>query len=436
MKKRLLGKATFRYIIYHSRKRITVHCDPRHILETFFGVREVLSSVPALRDAVSEEALDIESIRLEDWFTTGPRTDFTRFKTVETETMNPIAEIAGRLLDDHKGFVLTTIVSRHGSTPRTAGTRMIVFEDGRAVGTIGGGLLEARVIQKAGDVLSSRRPMVIPFDMTDSEVAAIDMICGGRLEVLLEFVDRGSPAAIVFKCWRETQCTSDPCLFLTVLRFANGNVEGIDHCLLKNQRAICGDLPLSPATVEKLIRDHCGATGLRTVSIGEYLILVEPILPAETVFLFGAGHVAQPAARLAVLVGFRVRVMDDRGEFANPERFPEAEEIHVVTDFDSAMNGLAVNRSSFIIIVTRGHLHDKTVLMQALRTEATYIGMIGSRRKRDHIFNALLKQGFTEADLKRVHSPIGLDISAETPEEIAVSIVAELIQARAQGRSA
>jgi xanthine dehydrogenase accessory factor len=100
------------------------------------------------------------------------------------------------------------------------------------------------------------------------------------------------------------------------------------------------------------------------------------------------------------------------------------------------MNGLAVNRSSFIVIVTRGHLHDKTVLMQALRTEATYIGMIGSRRKRDHIFTALLKQRFTEADLKRVHSPIGLDISAETPEEIAVSIVAELIQARSQGRSA
>jgi xanthine dehydrogenase accessory factor len=366
----------------------------------------------------------------------GRESGVRRLKTGETETMDPIAEIAGRLLDDHKRFVLATIVSRHGSTPRTAGTRMIVSEGGRAVGTIGGGLLEARVIQKAGDVLSSRRPMMIPFDMTHTETATMDMICGGRLEVLLEFVDCGSPAAIVFKCWREAYCASEPCLFLTVLRFANGDVEGIDHGLLKNQGVVCGDLSLAPETLERLNRDHCSATGLRTVSIGDDLILIEPILPAETVFLFGAGHVAQPTARLAVFVGFRVQVVDDRAEFANPERFPEAEEIHVATDFDSALKGLAVNRRSFIVIVTRGHLHDKTVLMQALRTEAAYIGMIGSRRKRAHVFNALLNQGFTQADLKRVHSPIGLDISAETPEEIAVSIVAELIQARAQGRNA
>jgi xanthine dehydrogenase accessory factor len=166
------------------------------------------------------------------------------------------------------------------------------------------------------------------------------------------------------------------------------------------------------------------------------LILIEPVLPADTVFLFGAGHVAQPTARLAAFVGFRVRVVDDRAEFANAERFPEAEEVRVATDFDSALKGFAIDRSAFIVIVTRGHLHDKTVLMQALRTEAAYIGMIGSRRKRDHIFNASLKQDFTEADLKRVHSPIGLDIGAETPEEIALSIVAELVHARAQGRRA
>jgi xanthine dehydrogenase accessory factor len=262
------------------------------------------------------------------------------------------------------------------------------------------------------------------------------MICGGQLEVLLEFIDPGSTAATVYKCWREVQGAAEPCLFLTVLRFAGEKVEGIDHCLLENERVFCGDLPLAPATVEKLIRDHGGATCLRTVTLGEFLILIEPVFPAETVFLFGAGHVAQPTARLAAFVGFRVRVVDDRAEFANAERFPEAEEVRVAADFDSALKGFAIDRRAFIVIVTRGHLHDQTVLMQALRTEAAYIGMIGSRRKRDHIFNALLKQGFTEADLKRVHSPIGLDIDAETPEEIALSIVAELVQARAQGRRA
>jgi xanthine dehydrogenase accessory factor len=276
--------------------------------------------------------------------------------------------------------------------------------------------------------------VLVPFDMTQSELAAMDMICGGRLEVLLEPVEPASVAAMVLKRWQEAVSASDPCLFLTELRFSGEKVVGIGHCLLKDQRMICGDLSLSPAAVEQLIRDTSGATRLHTVSCGESLILIDPVLPSETVFVFGAGHVAQPTARLAAFVGFRVRVVDDRAEFANAERFPEAEEIRVVADFDSALKGLAIDRSAFVVIVTRGHMHDKTVLMQALRTEAAYIGMIGSRRKRDHIFNALLKQGFAESDLKRVHSPIGMDIGAETPEEIALSIVAELVHARTQRR--
>jgi xanthine dehydrogenase accessory factor len=304
------------------------------------------------------------------------------------------------------------------------------------MGTIGGGLLEARVVQKAGEVLSSLRPIMIPFDMTHSEVAAMDMICGGRLEVLLELIAPGSAAALVFKGWREAQGKPEPCLFLTVLRISGDRVDGIEHCLHKNQCVVCGDLSFTPAIVERLSRDHSAATGLRTVALENCLILIEPVLPVDTVFLFGAGHVAQPTARLASFAGFRVRVVDDRPEYANAERFPDAEEIQVVADFDAALRGTAIDRSGFIVIVTRGHLHDKTVLMQALRTPAGYIGMIGSRRKRDHIFNALLKQGFTEADLKRVHSPIGLDIGAETPEEIALSIVSELVQTRARGRCA
>ncbi|CAG1772542.1 partial putative xanthine dehydrogenase subunit A, partial [uncultured bacterium] len=213
-------------------------------------------------------------------------------------------------------------------------------------------------------------------------------------------------------------------------------LEGLGHALLKNQRIVCGELSLPPAAVEKLVRDHSTATRLQAAACGGSLMLIDPVLPLETVFLFGAGHVAQPTARLAAFVGFRVRVVDDRAEFAEARRFPEAEEVLVATDFDSALKGLNIGRGAFIVIVTRGHLHDKTVLMQALRTEAAYIGMIGSRRKRDHIFNALLKQGFTEGDLQRVHSPIGLDIGAETPEEIALSIVAEMVRARARRRSA
>jgi xanthine dehydrogenase accessory factor len=349
--------------------------------------------------------------------------------------MNPIAETAGRLLDDDEEFVLATIVSRHGSTPRMAGTRMIIAANDRTMGTIGGGLLEARVVQKAGDVLSSRRPELIRFDMAPDELDAMDMICGGRLGVLLEYVDPGSAAATVLKCRRDLERTpGEPCLSMTVLHMDGDVVSGIDHCLINKRGVICGDLSLPPETVQRLVGKHSGATFLSIVTLGESMILVDPVLSAETVFLFGAGHVAQPTARLAAMVGFRVQVVDDRAAFANTDRFPDSEKIRVITDFDAALNGIPIDRKAFIVIVTRGHLHDQTVLMQALRTDAAYIGMIGSRSKRNHVFKALLKQGFTESDLKRVHSPIGLDIGAETPEEIALSIVAELVKIRAGGR--
>ena len=157
---------------------------------------------------------------------------------------------------------------------------------------------------------------------------------------------------------------------------------------------------------------------------------VEAALPSETVYLFGAGHVSQQVALVAALVNFKTVVLDDRAEFANQERFPKADEVIVAPSFNQAFTGLEIDYDSYLVIVTRGHVNDKVVLAQALRSKAGYIGMIGSRRKRDMVYQELLKEGFTQEDINRVHSPIGLNIGGETPEEIAVSIVAELIQVR------
>ena len=131
------------------------------------------------------------------------------------------------------------------------------------------------------------------------------------------------------------------------------------------------------------------------------------------------------------MVDFRTVALDDRAEFANAERFAEAEEVIVLADFEKALDGLDIGPDSYVVILTRGHSHDQTVLEQALGTEAGYIGMIGSHKKRDTIYQSLLQKGFTQEDLKRVHSPIGLSIKAETPEEIAVSIIGEMVAHRA-----
>jgi xanthine dehydrogenase accessory factor len=132
------------------------------------------------------------------------------------------------------------------------------------------------------------------------------------------------------------------------------------------------------------------------------------------------------------MADFRVVVIDDRAEFANRERFPDVAEVVVLDSFDRCCSGMEIDNDSFVVIVTRGHLHDGTVLARALGTKARFIGMMGSKRKRDELFKAFVRDGFGEEELKRVHCPIGLDIKAETQVEIAFSIVSQLILARAR----
>ncbi|MGB6716438.1 MAG: XdhC family protein, partial [Candidatus Acidiferrales bacterium] len=161
---------------------------------------------------------------------------------------------------------------------------------------------------------------------------------------------------------------------------------------------------------------------------GTLEIFVEPILPQPRLYLFGGGHVSTALGRVASLAGFSINVIDDRSSFANAERFPMAEEI--VTSYEEAFEKLKPNASSYLVIVTRGHKDDMRVLEWAVGTEARYIGMIGSKRKVISVYRALEKQGIAIEKFARVHAPVGLEIGALTPEEIAVSVTAELIAIR------
>jgi xanthine dehydrogenase accessory factor len=168
-------------------------------------------------------------------------------------------------------------------------------------------------------------------------------------------------------------------------------------------------------------------TGL--VCGGTLDIFIEPILPPASLYLFGAGHVSVNVYKIASNAGFEVTVIDDRETYANRERFPEAKEI-IAADFEAAMTGLRLHESSSVVIVTRGHRDDMRVLRWAVQTPARYVGMIGSRRKTIEIFRELTRDGVPAHLFDRVHAPIGLDIGAITPEEIAVAITAELIAVR------
>ena len=168
-------------------------------------------------------------------------------------------------------------------------------------------------------------------------------------------------------------------------------------------------------------------TGL--VCGGTLEIFIEPILPPADLYIFGAGHVAKSLYHVARIAGFDVTIVDDREGFANRENFPDAQQV-IAEDFDEAMAKISPGESAYIVIVTRGHRDDMRVLRWAVQTRARYVGMIGSRRKTISIFKELQKEGLPENLFARVHAPVGLDIGAITPEEIAVSITAELIAKR------
>src|SRR4051812_30391084 len=168
-------------------------------------------------------------------------------------------------------------------------------------------------------------------------------------------------------------------------------------------------------------------TGL--VCGGTLDIFIEPVLPPASLYIFGAGHVALSLYKTAKMAGFDVNVVDDRESYANRERFPDAKEV-IAEDFDQAMARITPNETSYVVIVTRGHHDVMRVLRWAVQTQARYIGMIGSKRKTITIFRELVKEGIPEQRFERVHAPVGLDIGAITPEEIAVAITAELIAAR------
>ncbi len=170
---------------------------------------------------------------------------------------------------------------------------------------------------------------------------------------------------------------------------------------------------------------------LRYVSAADPGDFAEELKVRDQAYIFGGGHVAKALEPLLRHIDFETRIIDDRKEYVNRDRFPDAAEVIVCSDFDHCFEEIEPDEESYLIIVTRGHKGDLAVLRQALRIPCAYIGMIGSRRKNGMLFDQLLREGVPEEDLARVHAPIGLDIGAETPEEIGVSVAAEIIQVRA-----
>ncbi len=250
-----------------------------------------------------------------------------------------ICEEILRLKKEGRASALATIVECIGSSPQKQGAKMLVRDDGSVLGTMGGGCLEAEVIQSSLMTIKDASPRTMPFELTERHGS---LVCGGKV-----------------------------------------------------------------------------------------LVYIEPIIPEPALVILGAGHVGSALSGLAKFSGFRVTVVDDREEYANKENIPDADKI-IINDFDSVFEKHFIDTCDYIVIATRGHNHDLEALKSALRTNARYIGLLGSRRKKALLFKTLAGEGFSQDDINRIITPVGLAIGSVTPEEIAVSIMAQMIQIRRQ----
>jgi len=320
--------------------------------------------------------------------------------------------------------VLATPAWWRGSVPFGAGARLLVREDGSARGAIGGGRLEAKALAAAREVLATGRPRLLEFDLTQEQAAEEGMICGGRCAVLLQPLaareDREALAAVA-----EAEAGG-----LTVVVVSVASEQAPRLLAFLPDRGLAGR-PAEAGEAEQIEEAArlCLQEGAARFLPGPPPVVLDPVLARPRLIVFGAGHIAVPLVHLAALVGFRVTVVDDRADFASRARFPAAEQV-VVSEVEGAFAHMTIGEQTYIVSVTRGHALDEEVAARALRTAARYIGMIGSKRKVGVVRDRLRARGFSEEDLARLHAPIGLDIGSETVEEIAVSIVAELIAVR------
>jgi xanthine dehydrogenase accessory factor len=327
-----------------------------------------------------------------------------------------IYEIICDYLEKNKTGILATVIKRTGSAPRDVGAKMFVGEDGKAFGTVGGGLLEDGVYKEALAIMGKNVTTTFSVSMEADTVKANDMLCGGDVIILLEPVTTQH-----HDVYRQIKIIQKNKLRgLIVTGFGDGILT---KTLFDKEGKITGDIP-----------NHQTINQIKELPHLKKPLLVEryfadPMGIPLQLYLFGAGHVSQYIAKIAKIADFDITVIDDRKEFVNRERFPDADEI-VVTNMRDAFYCLDFTGDEYIVIVSRSHEQDAEILEEALKRETRYVGMIGSKRKVRIILDNLKEKGFSESAIEKVHAPIGIPIDAETAQEIAVSIVAELIMVK------
>ena len=338
------------------------------------------------------------------------------------------------LIDSGRRFCVAVVLSAQGSTPREAGVKAIVDEDGRITGTVGGGIVEAETRRAGTEVCRSGQPAILEVELEGASAGDREPICGGNMRVLVD--PTGAKDRAAYASAADARRGRRRGILLTAVR-TGPTVETQVSWHPEGEVAAAEKLG---ALVDRETAQECLADGdARLVTLGDVAqgnamqVLVEPVIPNPLLLIAGGGHVGQALAAQAALIGFDIAVIDDRPEFTDRALFPNGAKT-LCGDIAAGLAEYPTGEDTYIVIVTRGHQHDAEALKACIRKATAYIGMIGSRRKVALVRQSLLESGAaTEAELDVVHAPIGLDIGAETVPEIATSIAAQLIAVRRQG---
>ena len=337
------------------------------------------------------------------------------------------------LIDKGQPCALATLVATSGSSPQNAGAKVIFLPDGRILGTIGGGCLEAEARKVGLDCIRTKQYKLFDLRLDDDFGWDDGLICGGQVHIFVNpCPERSKSAFMAAVDAAEQHSTAALCTYV------RGGGDLVGYTFLADSDGKCissaGPSPIIPETA-RTISDAVTSTleqgkeRLAKLDDGSTLY-IEPILPRPTVVIAGAGHVGAALGQIMVLCGFEVVIVDDRPSFANKERLHFADRV-IVDDIPKFLRSYPVSSQTFFVIVTRGHRHDAHCLREVVKSHAKYVGMIGSKRKICVIYEELLREGLATAEeLKRVHSPLGFDIGSREVGEIAVSIAAELVAVR------
>ena len=345
---------------------------------------------------------------------------------------NIYAELA-RILDEGDSVAVATIVDVRGSVPREVGAKMLIHPLGKHVGTVGGGCGEADVIRTALDVLQTGAPETVHVDLTEDISMQALGVCGGIMDV---FIERAQPGQVGWPAehvaaLRQSMLNREPVALVTVVR---GEQAG-RSVVIWLDRAPLGELGLGEAEAGVIedARKVLAARQHKLLRYGDASVFVEVQRRAPEMLIVGGGHIALPLAQVAALCDFSVTVLDDRPGFVAPDRFPTARR-RISGPLRETVRDLPVDQDTYVILVTRGHSHDVECLLEVLDRPVGYIGMIGSQRRVDAVFQLLVEEmGVPAEKLDRVYAPIGIAIGARTPAEIAVCIMAEVINVLRNG---